>query len=243
MDERPNDKTRLWYENSYGHLAFKAQRQYPNEELLRFLGRNFFALPYQERKGVKILEVGCGSCSNLWMIAREGFDAYGIDISEKSIELGKLMLEKWNTTAEISVQDMTSLSFKNAFFDVIVDIFSSYCLDKKNFASFLQEANRVLKLGGKIFLYTPSDKSEAFTNHHPAVKIDENTLNGIHRAGSPFYGNAYPFRFESIERLKEVFLENGFECTSFEFITRTYKNGEELFEHISCEAIKRVETA
>jgi ubiquinone/menaquinone biosynthesis C-methylase UbiE len=172
------------------------------------------------------------------MIAKEGFDAYGIDISEKSLELGKMMLEKWGVNANLLAEDMTSLSFESAFFDVIVDVFSSNCLDMENFNRYLKEVRRVLKKGGKFFLYTPSNESDAFINHHPAVKIDENTLNGIMRKDSPFYGNFYPFRFESIENLVKLLNENGFECTSHETISRTYRNGEESFQHISLEAIK-----
>jgi ubiquinone/menaquinone biosynthesis C-methylase UbiE len=234
-----NEEVRSWYEKSYGNQGFKAQRLYPNEELLRFMGRNYFNIPVDERKTIKVLEVGCGSCSNLWMLAKEGFEVYGIDISQKSLELGKLMLEKWGVNAALSAEDMTSMSFKNSFFDVIVDIFSSNCLDMINFKKYLSEVNRVLRTGGKFFLYTPSDKSEAFTNHYPAEKIDQNTLNGIYREDSPFYGNFYPFRFESIENLKKILVEHGFECTAYETISRTYKNGQEMFQHISLEAVKK----
>jgi|GEM_PF-434021 len=239
MTDKPNIDAKKWYETSYEDNGLHAQRHYPNEELLRFMGRNYFGMSKDERSKIKILETGCGSCSNLWMLAREGYSAYGIDFSERSIELGKLMLKKWGVQAILSVEDMTSLGFKNSFFDVIVDVFSSNCLDRHGFGLFLAEANRVLKCGGKFFLYTPSDKSEAFTKYHPAIKIDDFTLNGIYRNDSPYYGNSYPFRFESIETLKSALLEYGFECTSFEYITRTYKNGQEIFQHISLEAMKR----
>lgn len=238
QSNKPSIDTKKWYEKSYGEHGLHAQRFYPNEELLRFMGRNYFGIPYIERSKIRILETGCGSCSNLWMIAREGYSTYGIDLSERAIKLGKLTLEKWGVEASLSVEDMTSLGFENSFFDVIVDVFSSNCLDRQGFWLFLAEANRVLKCGGKLFLYTPSDKSQAFTNHHPAIKIDESTLNGIYREDSPFYGNPYPFRFESIKALKASLGEHGFECTSFEYITRTYKNGQEIFQHISLEAVK-----
>ena len=77
-----------WYEKSYKNSGFKAQRRYPNEELLRFLGTNFFNKDATDRKNIKVLEVGCGSCPNLWMIAKEGFDAYGLDLSDESLKLG-----------------------------------------------------------------------------------------------------------------------------------------------------------
>jgi len=36
------NKIKDWYDKSYKEHGFKAQRKYPNEELLRFLGVNFF---------------------------------------------------------------------------------------------------------------------------------------------------------------------------------------------------------
>jgi len=58
-------ETEKWYEKSYSQDGFSAQRFYPNEEFLRFMGRNFFAIPKHMRKSKSILEIGCGSCSNL----------------------------------------------------------------------------------------------------------------------------------------------------------------------------------
>jgi len=108
MNERT---TKSWYEKSYGNKGLKAQRLYPNEELLRFMGRNFFGLNRRDRSRVKILEVGSGTCSNLWMIAKEGFDAYGIDLSEKSAALGERMLAHWETRAHLEVGSMTKLPY------------------------------------------------------------------------------------------------------------------------------------
>ena len=82
---------KIFYDKIYLSEGFKAQRLYPNEELLRFLGVNFFSKSEKkDRKKIKVLEIGCGCCANLWMISKEGFDAYGIDISkEAALEISK----------------------------------------------------------------------------------------------------------------------------------------------------------
>ena len=54
--------------------------KYPGEELIRFIARNFYAAP--NRKDIRILEVGCGTGANLWFLAKEGFNAFGIDGSQ-----------------------------------------------------------------------------------------------------------------------------------------------------------------
>ncbi len=44
------------YEKGYKKKGASFQRKYPNEELCRFMGRNFFSIPKSKRKKIKILE-------------------------------------------------------------------------------------------------------------------------------------------------------------------------------------------
>jgi len=94
MTDSSISKTEKWYEESYSRDGFSAQRLYPNEEFLRFMGRNFFSTPMQERQSKSILEIGCGSCSNLWVVAHEGFSAFGIDLSSQSNRVGSKDVSK-----------------------------------------------------------------------------------------------------------------------------------------------------
>lgn len=93
-------------EEAYRALGHGAQRQYPNEELCRFMGRNLFPIARENRRGVRIFELGCGSASNLWMIAREGFSAFGIDLSPSALPLAQQTLENYGVMAELHVGDM-----------------------------------------------------------------------------------------------------------------------------------------
>lgn len=53
--------------------------KYPSEDLIRFIARNFYKV--ENRKNVKILELGCGPGANIWYLAREGFSFCGVDCS------------------------------------------------------------------------------------------------------------------------------------------------------------------
>jgi len=92
----------------------RAWGKYPNEELVRFIGRNFFKIPREERKSIKILEVGCGQGANLWFLAKEGFDVYGIDISPSAIrKTEKYLNEAYNVRANLKVADARELPYEN----------------------------------------------------------------------------------------------------------------------------------
>lgn len=135
------------------------------------------------------MEVGCGSCSNLWMIAKEGFQAQGIDFPKEAIKLGNLMLKKWTTNAELKIGSMCTIPYKNDFFNAVVDVFSSYCLCINDYIKFLKEVKRILKIEVNFFSCTPSTNSDAFKNFKHTKKIDEYTLDGIKRETFPYYGN------------------------------------------------------
>lgn len=225
-------QTRAWYESSYGHAGFAAQRRYPNEELLRFFGRHYFSLPLEARHEIRVLEVGSGTGANLWMIAREGFDAHGIELSASGNELCEKMLDLWGASATLKTGDMTAAPYPDQHFDVIVDVFSSYCLDEAGHARFLQEVKRLLKPKGRFFSYTPSKQSSSFQRPGISRLLDDSTLEGISRPGAPFVGNAYPFRFVTSQEHRAALEGCGMAVTYLETVGKSYADGDEYFEFV-----------
>jgi SAM-dependent methyltransferase len=140
-----------WFNTSYSHGGFSAQRRIPSEELLRFLGRHYFSIPPTDRSAIRALEVGCGSGANLWMLAREGFEVHGLDLSREAIALCRQMLNSWNVEAALAAADMTHIPYCDEQFDIIADVFASYCLDEAGARLFHQEVARLLRPGGRVF--------------------------------------------------------------------------------------------
>lgn len=231
-----NDTAKNFHDGTYKALGFAAQRNYPNEELLRFLGSYYFSMPLEERRDLRILEVGCGSGANLWMIAREGFEAYGIDLSAEGLDLCRQMLDRWQVSASLKRGDMTATGYPDSHFDAVLDVFSAYCFDERNFSAFLDEVTRILKPSGRFFSYTPSKNNDSFRDPGPSRRIDSSTLDGIHRTTSPFYGQFYPFRFTDPEEYEALLAERGFAVLRNERIGRTYRSREEYFEFTSIHA-------
>jgi ubiquinone/menaquinone biosynthesis C-methylase UbiE len=228
------DISQTWYNEAYQKHGLEAQRKYPNEEMLRFIGREFSSkIEYGKRQETKILELGSGSCANLWAVAKEGYDAYGIDFSEEAVELGRGVLKKWNVSANISVGDMRELPYVDEYFDGVFDILSTHSQIESEFNTTINEVKRVLKPGGSFFSFFPSANSDAYKNYKPAEKIEEFTLNGILRENSPYFGSFHPFRFMYPEKYKMFLEEKNFKIKAIEVVTRTYQDLKESFETIS----------
>lgn len=229
------NETKVFYNNSYKSEGLGAQRRWPNEELCRFMGRNFFHLDYNARKNMKILEIGCGSGANLRLFASEGFDTYGLDLSEEALGLVPQLV---NEPVALKQGDMCELDYAAETFDAIVDVFSSNCLDEIQYEKMTKSIHKVLKTGGKFFSYTPAKTSDAFLKYEPAIKIDESTLNGIYRQDSPFYGNFYPWRFMGVEDIDKYWDKKYFKVTYCEKLSRTYNGMNEVFDFFVFEVEK-----
>lgn len=226
-------KTKLFHEDDYREQGLKAQRNYPNEELCRFMGGRFFGIPRNERKDIKIMETGCGSGANLWMIADEGFDAYGLDLSAEGVALCNERLKSKGLTATLECASMTHMPFEDNMFDAVIDVFSSHCLDLKNKELYFAELKRVLKPGGFFFSYHPAKGSDAFKDHAPSVMIDACTLNGIYRETSPYYKYENTYCFLTPQEYEDLCKPFGLNKIKIERIGRTYRNEAEYFEFVS----------
>jgi ubiquinone/menaquinone biosynthesis C-methylase UbiE len=228
MTSNTQQVEKFYDENYHRH---ELQRHYPNEQLVRFISRTFSEV--NDRSKIKILEIGCGSGANTWFLCNEGFDVFSIDISEEGIKLTKECLLKWNKKANITKANMLDLPFEDNYFDCVIDIFSSNCLTNTEFDVFINKIYKILKKEGTYFSYTPSKKSDAYINYLPATKIDSNTLNGIYRQTSPFFGNYYSFRFEDPYELKSKLENAKLNVYYLETIGQTYRTLQEYFEFVT----------
>ena len=104
--------------------------KYPSEDLIRFIAKYFYNSS-NDRKNIKILEIGSGPGANLWFLAREGFCVYGIDLSKKAIEISKerLELEVSGWKGSLFCGDISNLNFEDDFFDAVIDIEAGSCND------------------------------------------------------------------------------------------------------------------
>ena len=135
--------------------------------------------------GSKVLEVGCGGGHSAAYMARLGFDVTAIDFSTVAIEAARGNYREVNFV----VGDATDLKFKDSDFDAVVAIeMIEHLEDPKKF---LEEAARLLRPGGNLFIKTPNRllhdlyyrKNERISLWHPSVMSASELMKLLDSAG------------------------------------------------------------
>lgn len=204
-----------------------SQRRYPNEALIRFLA----SLP----KGGRVLEIGCGSGANLWMISKEGFDAYGLDSAPTGLELCKRMLDSWNTAAKLFLGEMQHLPFEQETFDAIVDIVSMQHVNLTDHAACYDESYRCLKTGGLFFQYHVGSDSTPFLSGG-GTRIDDCTMDNVPNDTVPLNNNGI-MCFLDKTRAERMLETAGFKDIKIETVKRTYRD-DAFVEYLAIRAVK-----
>lgn len=131
--------------------------RYPGEDVVRFVLGNFARVP--DRSAVRLLEVGCGTGANLWLMAREGFAAHGLEGSATGVRLCNERLDQecpgWRERGGQVLQgDFTSLPYPDNHFDAVLDVVAICCNRLADAQQAYRELARVTKPGGRLFSRT-----------------------------------------------------------------------------------------
>ncbi len=154
----------MTFDDHYKQHGMEGARKYPNEPMLRFLA----TLPWPG----SVLEIGCGTGANLWAIANEEFDTFGLDSSTRAIGLCSDFLKQQRVGATLSVGDFSSLPYDDKSFDAVIDVISVQHAENKT--AVFKEVLRVLKDGGKFFTYFVSDGADMFPANYPIFSMRAN---------------------------------------------------------------------
>lgn len=145
---------------------------YPSEPVVRLL------CSYKKRQNpdtVKVLDLGCGNGRHVWLAAKEGFLAYGIDISEIAIGLARNWLEKEGLKYDdLRSGDITSpLPYQDKTFDIVISYGVVDHLPFEKAKNIIVEIKRILKSGGILFLKLEADTSFTF---YPEKQVSKNEI-------------------------------------------------------------------
>jgi ubiquinone/menaquinone biosynthesis C-methylase UbiE len=208
--------------------------KYPNEELIRFIAKYFFKIPKNERKKIRVIELGCGQGANLWFLAREGFDVYGIDISESAVEKARQTLEGWGVGSDnIQVQDLLNLKFPDNFFDAIIDCSAVCNVSFSDHKKVYKSIHRILKPDGIFWTLHYTDDSWGFGSGN---LIDYKTFDNFSTGALKNLGVKCLLSDTDIRKL---LTESDFEVKNLEKYLRTYDNSQHSLCATIVEATKK----
>jgi len=176
----------------------RAWGRYPQESVVRFVARSFYAAP--ERSAVRILEIGCGPGSGTsWFLAREGFRLSGIDASPTAVEKARARLAADGLSGEFVCGDCAALPWVEATFDAVLDVGCLACATETEAAAMVTEVHRVLKPAGLHFSLTAK---AGCWGDGPGERLDATTLARV--TEGPFAGMG-KIRFATESSLRSLY--------------------------------------
>lgn len=127
---------------------------YPHEVFVRFLSRYIkkrigfdkFKSVLAAQGGIRGLDFGCGSGRQSVLMAEFGIETYGVDISQRAIEISEQMAGYFDKKVNFSVYDGKNLEFPDEFFDFTVCLGGVLnCIPKSELENIAKELQRITK--------------------------------------------------------------------------------------------------
>lgn len=194
----------------------QAWGKYPSEEVIRYVARHFYPL---KGKSIKLLEVGFGTGANIWYIAREGFDVYGIEGSKTACAQASERLQAEGLRAQLGVGDIATLPYEDNSFDGVLDVECLYSNDYKTTEAILKEIHRVMKPGATFFSRTFTDQQYCGITNTPLGEFECRDV-----SDGPFAGKGF-VRLTPERHIQSLYAEV-FEIVSVDLLQNSVNNRE-----------------
>lgn len=111
------------------------------------------ALGFDAYRGKRLLEVGCGTGTDLLQFARGGAQVTGVDLTPRSIEIARRRFAVYDCAGTFAIGDAENLAFPDESFDVVYSFGVLHHTPDTEGA--INEVHRVLRRGGRavVMLY------------------------------------------------------------------------------------------
>ncbi|MFP5262435.1 MAG: class I SAM-dependent methyltransferase [Blastocatellia bacterium] len=102
---------------------------------------------FDRYRGKRVLEVGCGTGTDLLQFARGGAHVTGVDLTPRGIEIARRRFEVYGCAGQFAIGDAESLGFPDESFDAVYSFGVLHHTPDTERA--IGEAHRVLRRGGR----------------------------------------------------------------------------------------------
>lgn len=191
--------------------------------------RNLFLkakLPWYVKRAIKelpprasLIEAGCGAGFIARALSQRGYDVFGVDYAEETINFQK----NFFPYSKLSCQDVRALNFDDNTFDAYLSLgVIEHFRDENDALGTIKEAMRVTKPGGVLFISVP------FTNILREKKIKKGIYEQIKEVPAEFYQRSYTIpQFKQLFfgfplRLKEIIFYDAVEGICREIISLSF---------------------
>ncbi len=104
---------------------------------------------YLPKEGMHVLEVGCGTGTNLILYQQAGCEVSGIDLSPSMV---KVACKKLGDQADIQLGDASQMSYSDGIFDIVIAMLTLHEMPGHIRLPVIAEMVRVMKQDGLILL-------------------------------------------------------------------------------------------
>ena len=176
-DERKERIVSYWEKRSGDFLEHKrAELHSPMSERWLYEIKN--QLP--QDRNLRVLDVGCGAGFFSVLLAKEGYQVTGVDLTPDMIENARILAAEEKTACDFLVMDAENLSFADESFDVVISRNLTWTLP--DVKSAYREWVRVLKKGGVLLNFDANYGLSDFTDlselpdNHAHQEIDDSMM-------------------------------------------------------------------
>ena len=158
-DERKERIVHYWEKRSSDFLTHKREELH-SAMAERWMKEIRAQLPAGDR--LRILDVGCGAGFFSVLLAKEGYQVTGVDLTPDMIENAKILAAEENADCEFIVMDAENVDFPDGTFDVVISRNLTWTLPHVRRA--YRDWVRVLKKGGVLLNFDANYGLSDFTD-------------------------------------------------------------------------------
>lgn len=210
---------------------------------------------YSPLKVKNILSLGCGTAGHDIILAKMGFNVFGIDRSKTMIAIARDKVKKENVKIDFKVADLTRFK-TNKKFDFAMAMFNivGYMAENESMKNFLKNTNKSLKknailvfdcwYGPAVLKDRPQNREKKFKDSGKEllrittqiVDIEKSILDinfEIKEGNKSITRETHPMRFWYLKELEYFLKNNGFElvktCNFMDFNSKISEDKWDIF--------------